>query len=244
MARRAEASPYWLEQASVQPGLVVQDFLSLLGGRVLPASFFLMVALSRLLQLSIFAAQPRVQGDWLLSVGFYASCVHQAAAIAFLGMVVACFVIRRSPRRAARNPVQIAVALLGSFLMTGAAMAPQTPSAPQVTVVAALIMVAGSAFTAVALKFLGRSFSITPEARQLVTGGLYGHVRHPMYLGEMLGSFGLILQALSPFTVVIFVAFCLMQIKRMDYEEGVLQQVFPAYDSYKARTARLLPGIY
>ena len=244
MARRADASIFWLDQARVQPRPLGLDLPALLFGRALPATFYLMIVLVRLQELARFVVQPRVQGDWLLTTGFYAACVHKVAAIAFLSMVVACFVIRLNPVRAARDPLQIGVAILGSFLMTLVAMAPQAPTAPIFTVISALIMLAGSVFTAIALRFLGRSFSITPEARQLVTGGLYSVVRHPMYLGEMLGSAGLLLQALSPFTMIVFIAFCALQVKRMEYEEKVLQQVFPDYTLYRMKTARLIPKVY
>lgn len=216
----------------------------MLGGRVLPAAFCLLIGLARIQEFGLFVALRPDTTGWLETAGFYAACIHKLSAIVFMAMVITCFVIRAMPIRSARNPVQIAVALLGSFMMTAVAMAPQSATSPLLTIGAAVVMVVGSVFTAIALLFLGRSFSITPEARKLVTGGLYSIVRHPMYLGEMLGSLGMLMQALAPWTVLVFAAFCLMQVKRMDYEESVLQRVFPDYALYKRRTARLLPGLY
>jgi len=51
-------------------------------------------------------------------------------------------------------------------------------------------LLAGHLLCAVALMQLGRSLSILPEARRLVTEGLYARVRHPLYLGEAMPPSG------------------------------------------------------
>lgn len=218
--------------------------LSMISSHVIPASVFLFLCLIRLQELAAFLARRPVANDRLAIAGFYAACVHRAAAIAFLILVIIFFIIRTDPVHPSRSLAQAIVAVTGTFMMALAALAPQTVTPPLFTVVAAIIMLGGAIVTAGALLFLGRSFSITPEARQLVTRGMYTFVRHPMYLGEILSSFGLILQSLSLFSLAVFVTFCLMQMKRMDYEESVLQGAFPEYSSYKQKTARLIPGVY
>lgn len=244
--RRAEAiiGSEVMTRGADSRALVRDDLLAMLAGRVLPASFFALVTLVKLKSLSTSIAHAPRAENWLVTAGFYANCMHRVATVAFLGLVVLCFVTRMKPAKAARSAQQIAVALTGTFIMTLVAVVPQTPTPPLVTIMAALIMLTGSVLTASSLVSLGRSFSITPEARALVTSGLYSYVRHPMYLGEMVGSLGMVLQALSPFTMLVFLIFCLMQIRRMDYEEVVLQQVFPDYRTYRLRTARLIPKFY
>jgi protein-S-isoprenylcysteine O-methyltransferase Ste14 len=217
---------------------------ALLAGKVLPASFFLLAALARVYELPRFVASASTTGSWLERAGFYAACINKVAAIVFLSLTVICFVIRLNPVHSTRQPMHIIIALLGSFTMTLVALAEPTPTTPVLAIIAALIMVSGSTFAIIALRFLGRSFSITPEARRLVTSGLYAYVRHPMYLGELLGSLGMLLLALSPITIAIFSAFVVFQIKRMDYEEHILQLAFPDYQIYKRHTARLIPGLY
>jgi protein-S-isoprenylcysteine O-methyltransferase Ste14 len=69
-------------------------------------------------------------------------------------------------------------------------------------------------------------------------------VRHPLYLGEQLAVVGVVLQYLSVWALLIFALQVLCQIYRMSYEEQVLESQFPDYGAYKARTFRLVPGIY
>jgi protein-S-isoprenylcysteine O-methyltransferase Ste14 len=49
---------------------------------------------------------------------------------------------------------------------------------------------------------LGRSFSVMPEARRLVTNGPYSVIRHPVYLGEAVALAGVTSQYLSPWAPV------------------------------------------
>ena len=62
---------------------------------------------------------------------------------------------------------------------------------------AVLAGVSASVLGVLTLSFLGRSFSVMPEARRLVTTGPYSIVRHPLYLFELLGVVGILLQVRS-----------------------------------------------
>lgn len=95
---------------------------------------------------------------------------------------------------------------------------------------------------------LGHRFSglvaIQP-GHALVTGGLYGVVRHPSYLGLLIGllGWGLAFRAgvgllLTALTVPVVVA-------RIRAEERLLEQQFGAeYRAYRRHTWRLIPGLY
>ncbi len=96
---------------------------------------------------------------------------------------------------------------------------------------------------------LGANWSITLEVRdkhQLVTRGVYRHLRHPMYLALILYSSG---QALvlpnwvaGPSYLVVFV---LLVALRLGPEERMMRDKFgQEYDAYVAGTKRLVPGVW
>jgi protein-S-isoprenylcysteine O-methyltransferase Ste14 len=74
----------------------------------------------------------------------------------------------------------------------------------------------------------------------LVSHGLYRHVRHPIYAGDLLLLLGLEL-ALNSWCVLGAVALAIYIRRRAIREEGQLRQALPGYDQYCRRTARFLP---
>jgi protein-S-isoprenylcysteine O-methyltransferase Ste14 len=107
-----------------------------------------------------------------------------------------------------------------------------------------LLVVAGTGWAVWSVRFLGRSLSVIAQAREVVDGGPYRLVRHPLYLGEIVSSLGVAMVAGSVWALCAWVALCLLQAYRALREEQVLLQALPGYRSYRARTAALLPGIF
>jgi len=95
---------------------------------------------------------------------------------------------------------------------------------------------------------LGRRFSglvaIQP-GHTLVTDGIYSVIRHPSYLGLLAGSFGWALAFRSVVGLVLAALMIIPTIGRIRSEEALLHEQFGAeYDAFRARTSRLIPGIY
>ncbi|HZO99818.1 MAG TPA: isoprenylcysteine carboxylmethyltransferase family protein [Terriglobia bacterium] len=89
----------------------------------------------------------------------------------------------------------------------------------------------------VARRQLGASFSVRPQARALVTRGLYSKVRHPIYLFAGLAFAGLFVAWGRPVGLVYFAVILPVQLLRMKYEEAVLDAAFgEEYRRYKATT--------
>jgi protein-S-isoprenylcysteine O-methyltransferase Ste14 len=80
---------------------------------------------------------------------------------------------------------------------------------------------------------------------ELVTRGPYRWIRHPSYLGMLLGLVGFALIFRSAVGLVAAALGLPLLAARIDAEEALLAAHFgAAYDAYRARTWRLLPGLY
>jgi len=95
---------------------------------------------------------------------------------------------------------------------------------------------------------LGRRFSglvaIQP-GHELVTTGVYGIIRHPSYLGMILSVVGWALAFRSGLGLALAAMMLIPIVARIRSEEWLLGEQFgDAYQAYRARTWRLIPGVY
>jgi protein-S-isoprenylcysteine O-methyltransferase Ste14 len=111
-----------------------------------------------------------------------------------------------------------------------------------------VLFAAGSALRIWPVFVLGRRFSglvaIQP-GHTLVTSGIYGVIRHPSYLGLLVGSLGWALAFRSALGVLLTALLIPPLVARIGAEERLLRMQFgDEYDAYRSRTSRLIPGIY
>src|ERR1700733_12445480 len=170
--------------------------------------------------------------------------LSEVATLAFFALSIVMYTVRTIPQRRAPGFYPRFAAVVGTFSSLGFLLLPPQELSYGLYLASLLLLLAGIIFATCALIVLGRSISLLPEARRLVTSGPYALVRHPLYLGEMVAIAGIALQHLSVWALLLLVLVWAFQLRRMKYEELVLFQSFPEYADYMARTARLLPGVY
>jgi len=198
------------------------------------------IDLATRVQLADFAALGFAQTTDLLARFIY---------LTFM-LTIACFALmRRRPVSSAPGLLPKVTAFFGSFLIIGFAVFPAHETATSLDMVenlaSILLIIAGDALAIYVMCFLGRSFSIMPEARRLVTGGPYRFFRHPLYLAEEVAIIGVWLRVASPTSAVFLICHALLQVMRMRFEEAALTEAFPEdYAEYCAKTARIIPGLY
>ena len=84
---------------------------------------------------------------------------------------------------------------------------------------------------------LGKSFSVTPQARQLVSHGIYSKIRNPMYVFSALLIFGFLLALQKPALFLVLAIVIPVQIIRARQESKVLEEKCGnAYRQYKQST--------
>ena len=180
----------------------------------------------------------------VLPAGLVLSTVAHVATLVFFAVLVVMFTVRHVPERTVVGFYPRCAAVAGTFLSVGIVLLPAQELSSVLYLASLVLIISGTVFAICAGLVLGRSISILPQARQLVTWGPYALIRHPLYLGEIIAIVGVALQYLSAWALLLLVLVCAIQLQRIKYEERVLLQVFPEYRDYMARTARLVPGVY
>jgi protein-S-isoprenylcysteine O-methyltransferase Ste14 len=79
---------------------------------------------------------------------------------------------------------------------------------------------------------------------QLVTSGIYGYIRHPIYSGVLLMSLGSFL-AVNYYWSLVFIVAAIYFVYSARVEERLMKKQFPtAYPAYMKRAKMLIPFIF
>jgi len=152
------------------------------------------------------------------------------------------FLIRRSrkersaPSWNVRALAYAATCLMPLFTLVARTWEPQwlqTTNSPPLLLLGVLLWLAGTAFCIWPLWLMRRSFSIEPQARQLVVSGPYTFARHPIYTSYILQYAGLLMITPSiPFAWVCGLWFVVMFFRARN-EEQVLESIYLEYPAYR-----------
>jgi len=132
---------------------------------------------------------------------------------------------------------KIAVRLVGAAIVAALALA--TTSMGQTLRIAVSIAFGLPSFVLMIIsrRQLGAAFSVMPEAKALVTTGLYSKIQHPMYLFLDLFLVALIVAFDLPVGLFIWGIIVVVQTLQSRREEQVLAARFAGeYEVYRSRT--------
>ena len=195
---------------------------------------------------SVFGLAPQFEAALAIEPRWFSvlQIATLASDVCYFALVILLVILRRMPVGKSQGIWPRVVALLGANLLIIVALLPRVSlSAPALTT--ATVLTGGGTIAEIVILFwLGRSFTILPEARRLITRGPYRHLRHPLYLVSIIASIGAMMQFEQPWAFLLVAAADTLQIARLHYEERVLGNAFPEYAEYAARTWRILPGVY
>ena len=115
-----------------------------------------------------------------------------------------------------------------------------------VGIVGVAVIALGAVILVTSFVRLGRSLTANPVPKEdgvLVTSGLYGRVRHPIYFGLLVLAFGVVLDAgWWPQIIIALMLYFLLNIKAQ-FEEDLLRKKYPEYTAYALKTPRFFPRI-
>jgi protein-S-isoprenylcysteine O-methyltransferase Ste14 len=135
------------------------------------------------------------------------------------------------------------------FMLILAAPVVEGSVAPTVLAVPLGLLIGGFGllFALLGITALGRSLSIFPRPTpdgDLVRGGVYRLVRHPIYTGVILAAVG---WSVVTWSALAFAGAALLFIffdRKSAFEEKLLEAKFADYGEYKRLVKKLIPGVY
>lgn len=171
--------------------------------------------------------------------------IHHILILSFYALIILLYFLRSSARSTNRSLVTNTIALLGTFTpFVFPFLGKPELINPTMVIISDLMIILGLVISIYSLSVLGRNFSIIPQTRNLVQRGPYRLVRHPIYLGELITVFGIVLSGLSISRLVVYFILVVFQIYRASQEEKLLYEAFPEYEDYSSKTVRFIPGVF
>ena len=188
----------------------------------------------------------------LLSINLFADFLRTGRVTGLLlvtgeSLVVVLTIARRRARLVDRSAVAAVVTTLSLAappLLRASTAISLTPDVPKVSVVTAMISVAGLGLVVVGKLALGRSFGVAPANRGVVVRGPYAVVRHPIYTGYLVTHVAFLVANPTPWNISVLAIADTALVLRALIEERVLG-ADADYQRYRRQVEwRLVPGVF
>lgn len=156
-----------------------------------------------------------------------------------VGIMAVLFLIRDFPKRTSLKPYDWAVAIGGTWLP----LLLQPHNLADIPVFVGL-QAMGLVIAILGYLSLNKSLGIVPALRGVKTRGLYGFVRHPIYLAYFIAYGAFFAQNISLFNFAVLMGVYVLDILRILAEEKFLSQS-PDYEAYMQHVRwRLIPYVW
>jgi protein-S-isoprenylcysteine O-methyltransferase Ste14 len=199
--------------------------------------------LSLLLVAGVAALGSQVSSGEFDGISGALAGVHSVLKLAFYVLMVTLLLVRKGARTAGPARRASVAAYVGTFTPFLLIANGDHRAGAGLTAVAVVVTTVGLVSSVYALGWLGRSFGVVPQARELVRSGPYRYVRHPLYVAEFITFIGAYLTMVTPFSTLVLALFVTMQSYRAVQEENVLKEAFPEYESYMQQAGRFTPRL-
>jgi protein-S-isoprenylcysteine O-methyltransferase Ste14 len=202
-----------------------------------------LLLLGFVLRLGVLLFGDPVQGE-VLRHGevLWAELVRTLLMTLSFALIVFAYWIRTPPRVRAVGWAERYFPLLVVALVFGYAFFRTPPPPLELYLLGTALCLAGWAISVWAIAHLRGSLSMMAEVRELVQGGPYRLVRHPLYLGEMINWCGLAVLYTGWPVALYTAALIVLQALRARVEERKLQAALgPAYEQYRSSAGFLWP---
>ena len=164
--------------------------------------------------------------------------------IAHTVILCLCFLLR-TPAHAIQTKIGHQAIALCAFYSGMLFMGSASTQSPFLLQCSRMMLLVGMLLGIAALIQLGRSFGVLIAARQVRTTGLYGWIRHPMYLSDIVMRLGYFYSHPSWLSAALLIASSACYIARAMLEESFLSSVDPVYASYMRQVRyRFVPGVF
>ena len=208
--------------------------------RLVPVTFFLALAARTLWRSlgTILNKQAKLSLIILLSI-------NNTLILSFMSLTIFSYILRSRPMHQAAGIKERAFPLFVVFfhLIGSYFIATRTRFHFNLTlyIVGLILSILGATIDCLAIWKLKRSFSIMVEVRPLVTSGIYGIIRHPLYSGELIHFLGIAMLFNNKEAYGMFVILIFMQTMRALLEEKKMIAHIPEYSTYREKTGFFLP---
>lgn len=136
--------------------------------------------------------------------------------------------------------VIVQFALIAAIVM----MAIDEVNEPWIYIGGVLFIAPGLIIVYLGIKQLGGSLTVHPSPKatgKLIQTGLYKTIRHPIYTGLLLATFGSVVQSMAVVKLFVWLLLVLLINYKARWEEKLLSVTYADYTDYMKRTGRFVP---